>query len=317
MENAPLIAVSTCLLGEKVRYDGGHKHDRYITGTVGQCMDFVPICPEVECGLPTPREAMHLEGDPSAPRLIASRSRTDLSDAMLNWAEKRLGELDKLPLCGYILKIKSPSSGMRDITVIDPESDSRRKGSGIWAGLFMRRFQLIPVEDEGRLHDPGLRENFFERVFVMKRWRDMVLAGSGRHGDLVRFHSIHKLLVMSHSVQAYRELGKLVAGKWPDAPQQRNAYAEKLFAALKLRATAKKHRNVLHHIMGYFKKQLSADEKRELLDLIDHAAEGNMPLIVPVTMLNHYVRKFSEPYLAEQVYLNPHPLELKLRSYLL
>ncbi|WP_028320184.1 YbgA family protein [Desulfatiglans anilini] len=316
MDNARIkLGVSTCLLGQDVRYDGGHKLDRFIRDTLGQYVDYVPVCPEVECGLGVPREAMRLVGEPSAPRLVTIRSGRDLTDQMLQWAEKRLAELAGEGLCGFIFKSNSPSSGMERVKVYTDKGMPNKAGRGIFAGLFMDRFPLIPVEDEGRLHDPRLRENFIERIFTLRRWRE-TLAGKKDLGQLVQFHTRHKLLILSHSEKHYREMGKLVAeGKTRPVEELYASYETLLMTALALKTTNRKNTNVLQHMLGYFKRDLSADEKQEMLILIDQYAQGLVPLIVPITLLNHYVRKYRQGYLAEQVYLNPHPTELKLRTH--
>lgn len=309
------IGISTCLLGESVRYDGGHKLDRFLRDTLGQYVDYVPVCPEVECGFGVPRESMHLEGDPRAPRLVTSRTKKDVTEVMLAWAERRLAELDGENLCGFIFKSNSPSSGMERVKIFDHNGMPRKIGTGVFAGVFMRHFPLIPVEEEGRLHDPVLRENFIERIFVLKRWRNMI--GSGATiGSLVDFHTRHKLLIMSHSPKHYSSLGKLVAD--PKALPREELYPQYQFLlmeALKLRATVKKNTNVLQHLVGYFKRELSPDEKQEMVELIQHYHHGHFPLIVPVTLVNHYARKYDQPYLKLQHYLNPHPLELQLRNH--
>ena len=316
MDNARIkLGVSTCLLGQDVRYDGGHKLDRFIRDTLGQYVDYVPVCPEVECGLGVPREAMRLVGEPSAPRLVTIRSGRDLTDQMLRWAEKRLAELAGEGLCGFIFKSNSPSSGMERVKVYTDKGMPNKTGRGIFAGLFMDRFPLIPAEDEGRLHDPRLRENFIERIFTLRRWRE-TLAGNKGLGQLVQFHTRHKLLILSHSEKHYREMGKLVAeGKTRPVEELYASYETLLMTALALKTTNRKNTNVLQHMLGYFKRDLSADEKQEMLTLIDQYAQGLVPLIVPITLLNHYVRKYRQGYLAEQVYLNPHPTELKLRTH--
>ncbi len=309
------IGISRCLLGDKVRYDGGHKLDRSLRDVLGAFVEYVPVCPEVECGLGVPREAMRLVGDPAAPRLVTQKTGLDLTERMTHWAEAALDRLAGEDLCGFIFKHDSPSSGMRQTKVYPTGGGpATRQGAGIFARLFMERFPLLPVEDEGRLNDPGLRENFIERVFAFRRWRDMLDRGTA--AALVDFHSRHKLLLMAHSPKAYRELGPLVAraGSLP-FPELTAAYAPVFWSAMRLPATTRKHVNVLMHIMGYFKKQLSGDEKQELLEVIDAFGRGLTPLIVPVTLLNHYVRKHGQDYLAGQAYLNPHPLELKLRNH--
>jgi len=309
------LGVSTCLLGEKVRYDGGHKLDRFLTDTLGRYADYVPVCPEVECGLPVPREAMRLEGDPANPRLVTVRTRRDMTGPMAGWARRRAAELEGENLSGFIFKSKSPSSGMERVKVYDANGSPSGKGAGIFARIFMEHFPLLPVEDEGRLHDPEIRENFIERVFVLARWREAVNAGAGP-GALVQFHRRHKLLVLAHDERRYRELGRLVAraGSLPFG-ELLGAYQGLLLEALKLRATPKKNANVLMHIMGYFKRQISAAEKAELLGAIDLYRNGVTPLLVPLTLVHHYVRKYGDPYLMDQYYLNPHPVELQLRNH--
>lgn len=308
------VGISSCLLGKKVRYDGGHKHDRYITDTLGQFFDYVPVCPEVEYGLPVPREPMHLADDVENPRLLTVRTGIDHTEGMKKWAGKKLDELDRTELSGYIFKSKSPSSGMRGVKVYMGTAPPVHRGVGIFAGAFMKRFPLIPVEDEGRLHDPVLRENFIERVFVFKRWQEFMKKGISM-GGLVGFHSDHKLLVMAHSPKHLSELGKLVAGTKAAGSRLNALYIETLMEGLRLISTSRKNTNVLHHIAGYFKKELSADEKRELIDIIDRYHRGQIPLVVPVTLLNHYVHKYDKAYLKKQHYLNPHPLELMLRNH--
>lgn len=309
------LGISSCLLGEKVRHDSGHKLDPFLRDTLGQWVQYVQVCPEVECGLPTPREAMRLVGDPDNPRLVTNKTGIDYTEKMKTWGAGRLRELEKEGLCGYIFKSKSPSSGMERIEVYNVRGKPVKNGVGIWARMFMDHFPLLPVEDEGRLHNPVLRENFIERVFVFKRWRESV-AGGKTLGNLVKFHTRHKLLIMAHSVGIYRRLGKLVAEGKKHAPEQLyREYLNLLAGALKLKTTLKKNVNVLYHLMGFFKKVLIPDERREVLELIDSYAKGYIPLIVPVTMFNHFVRKYGQPYLKEQYYLNPHPLELKLRTH--
>ena len=289
--------------------------DRFLTDTLGQYVEYAPVCPEVECGLGIPRESMHLEGDPKSPRLITTRTRRDMTELMRNWARNRVKELELENLCGFIFKSNSPSSGMERVKISDDKGMPRKIGVGIFAGIFMEHFPLLPVEEEGRLHDPRLRENFIERIFVFKRWREM-MEGDRRTGRLIDFHTRHKLLIMSHSPKHYSLMGKLVAkAKEIPAHELYPQYSALLMEALKLKTTAKKNTNVLHHIMGYFKKQLSADEKQELLEVIEFCYREHFPLIVPITLINHYVRKYDQPYLKIQHYLNPHPIELQLRNH--
>jgi uncharacterized protein YbbK (DUF523 family) len=203
------IGVSSCLLGNKVRFDGGHKHDRYITGTLGIYFEFVPVCPEVEYGLPVPRESMRLVGDPESPSLITNKTKVDHTERMNNWAEKRVRQLAEEELCGFIFKSKSPSSGMERVKVYDKNNVPRSVGVGLFARVFKEHFPLLPMEEEGRLHDIVLRENFIESVFLYRRWRNILESPTA--GKLVRFHTEHKLLLRAHSEKHYRELGRVVA----------------------------------------------------------------------------------------------------------
>lgn len=315
MEERIKLGISTCLLGENVRYDGGHKLDRFLTETLGQYVKYVPVCPEVECGLPVPRESMHLEGTPGQPRLVTSRTHNDKTEQMATWANKRVVELEKENLCGFIFKSNSPSSGMERVRMINDKGMPEKKGVGIFAKIFMEHFPLIPVEEEGRLHDPKLRENFIERVFAMKLWREL-LSKKWSLGPLVDFHSRNKLLILSHSPKHYQIMGKLVAdGKSMAITELYKGYEVFLMEALKLKTTVKKNSNVLQHMMGYFKKHLSSDEKQEILEIIQQYQEGYVPLIVPITLMNHYIRKYKQPYLSMQTYLNPHPMALRLRNH--
>lgn len=309
------LGISSCLLGNLVRYDGGHQHDRYLTDVLGAHVDYVPVCPEVECGLGIPRESLRLVGAPDRPRLVTTRTGIDHTERMRNWADTRLQELARADLDGFIFKKGSPSSGMERVKVYSDQGMPRKVGIGIFAKAFIDRFPSLPVEEDGRLYDPEISENFIERIFAHRRWRRL-LADNPDIGDLVLFHTSHKLLILSHSEKIYRDMGRLVAGAKDLAREELfSTYEQMLMAALKRQSTPKKHTNVLMHMLGYFKKQLVADEKAEILEIIDRFRMGILPLIVPVTLLNHYVRKYRQDYLAGQVYLNPHPLELKLRNY--
>jgi len=309
------LGISRCLLGENVRYDGGHALDPFLRDTLGKYVEYVPVCPEAECGLGIPREAMHLQGDQNRPRLVTRRTGVDHTDRMEAWAQRRVAELENEHLCGFIFKSGSPSSGMERVKVYDDKGVARKVGIGIFARTFIDHFPLTPVEEEGRLHDPVLRENFIERIFTCRRYSQEV-GGEKRIRDLVDFHTKNKLLLMAHGTKHLKQMGTLVARVKGSPKEDVFPQYERLLAeAMAAKPSAAKHTNVLQHIMGYFKKELSADEKQELLDVIGRYHQGLTPLIVPVTLLNHYVRKYREPYLSGQTYLNPHPLELKLRNH--
>lgn len=308
------LGVSACLLGQNVRYDGGHQLNRYLRDTLGIFVDYVPVCPEVEMGLSIPRETLRLVGDPGAPRLVFSKSGEDVTDQMTAWAKKRLDELEGENLCGFIFKSRSPSSGMARVKLYDRNGVPSKNGVGLFARLLMERFPLLPVEEDGRLNDPRLRENFLEAISTFRSWREL-LADGPTPAALIEFHSRHKLLLMSHSVELARQMGKLVAqaGLLPEA-KLFDRYQHLLMKTVRLPATPAKHTNVLQHALGYFKRQLSADEKQEMLELFDRYRQGVLPLSVPIALLNHYVRKYKPAYLDEQVYLHPHPVELHLRT---
>lgn len=315
MGNFIRIGVSACLLGHPVRFDGSHKHDRYLTGTLGEYLEFVPVCPEMEAGFSVPRETFRLVGDPENPRFITTRTQVDHTDRMVAWAEGRVRELEKENLCGFVFKSDSPSSGLERVKIYNAKGVAEKKGIGLFARAFTRHFPLLPVEEEGRLNDAKIREAFIEQIFTLKQWRETLMRPPDvKH--LIDFHTRHKLLVLSHSPAHVKRLGKLVAeARTAPIREVYNDYERLLLEALRLKTSLKKNVNVLQHIMGYFKKQLSADEKQELLEILDQYRREYVPLIVPITLLNHYVRKYDEPYLKQQVYLNPHPLALKLRNH--
>jgi uncharacterized protein YbgA (DUF1722 family)/uncharacterized protein YbbK (DUF523 family) len=309
------LGISACLIGQLVRWNGGHTRDRFLTDTLSHYVDYVPVCPEVECGLPTPREPLRQVGSPEHPRLVTTKTKVDLTDQMVAWARRRVAELEKENLCGFIFMARSPSSGMERVKVYDEHGVPHKTGVGMFARIFMEHFPLLPVEENGRLCDARLRESFIERIFTLKRWREMLARGRTR-GNLVDFHACHKLLLLAHSPKHCREMGRLVGQAKARRPTELfEQYQELLMAAMRLKATPRKHVNVLQHMLGYFKRQLAPDEKQEMLEVIEQFRRELIPLIVPVTLLGHYVRKYDEPYLSQQVYLHPHPAELCLRNH--
>lgn len=278
-------------------------------------MEWFPVCPEVECGLGVPREAMRLVGNSDNPRLMTVNTGLDHTEVMLVWIDNKLKALETENLCGFIFKSKSPSSGIGGVKIYTPSGMPDRKGSGLFGGSFIRHFPHLPAIDEGRLHDPVLRENFIERVFVYRRWKELLDGHYGIRG-LIDFHSSHKLLIMSHSPKYVKMLGRMVAeSDKRDEHVLLEQYVALLMNGLRLTATISKHTNVLFHIAGYFKKQLQPDEKRELKEVIEDYHRGFVPLIVPMILIKHYVHKFTEPYLEKQYYLDPHPMELMLRNH--
>ena len=309
------LGISSCLLGNKVRYDGGHSHDRFLTQTLGMFTQYVPVCPEVECGMPIPREAVRLVGDAEHPRLITRKTGIDKTGQMQTWIKDKLTELEQENLCGFIFKAKSPSSGLYRIKVYGADDKMKKNGVGLFARAFTKKFPGIPVEEDGRLNDPKLREQFIESIFTLKRWRE-VPAEKKTLGGLVEFHSQNKYLILAHSHEHYRNMGKRVAqGKQQPLDQLFDEYEALLLKALSIKTTLKKNINVLQHMLGFFKKDLSAFEKQELISIIDQYRSGYVPLIVPITLIRHYVLKYDQSWLKLQTYLNPHPFELKLRNY--
>jgi uncharacterized protein YbgA (DUF1722 family)/uncharacterized protein YbbK (DUF523 family) len=314
MRASPIrLGISRCLLGDEVRFDGGHKQDQFLTDVLGRYVEWVPVCPEVEAGLSTPREPMRLVGNPWRPRLMTITSNRDHTDALETMIEGRLKSLHDLS--GFVFKKGSPSCGPERVPVYTVQGMRSHNGAGIFAKAFMEQFPLIPVEEEGRLCDSSLRENFIERVVCYYRFKELIRNGVTRQA-LIRFHTIHKYLLMAHSQQHYETMGRLVG----QAERYRLKdlalkYGEHFLRALTMKATVRKHVNVLQHILGYFKNRLKTREKAELLGLIDDYYRGLSPLIVPLTLIKHYVLLFDIDYIRDQVYLNPHPKELMLRNH--
>lgn len=302
------IGISSCLLGQHVRFDGGHKHDSYITGTLAEYFEFHPFCPEVEIGLGIPRPTIHLVNVDGGIRCVGIKDpELDVTDRLKSHALQL--KTRHAELCGYILKKDSPSCGMERVKVYSGHQP-RRKGVGIYAGEMMSNNPLLPVEEEGRLGDPGLRENFIQRVYVLYRWKQLVAAGITAQ-SLTRFHARHKLIIMSHG--DYRELGQLLAGLTKDTlAEAAEKYIRLLMKTLKHVPSRSQHVNVLQHIQGYLKKELGADDKAELVEVIERYRRGEIPLIVPLTLLKHHFRKAPDPYIDESYYLSPYPQELRL-----
>jgi uncharacterized protein YbgA (DUF1722 family)/uncharacterized protein YbbK (DUF523 family) len=309
------LGVSACLLGDAVRYDGGHKRDAFLTDTLGPFVEWVPVCPEVELGLGVPRPPIRLVGDAGAPRLVVEKTGEDLTARMQRWARRRVAELSALGLHGYVLKKASPSCGLLRVRVHDEAGRPGAVGRGLFAAALTGALPGLPVEEEGRLADAGLRENFIERVFAAARWRAFT-AARPRARDLVAFHAAHKFAVLAHSPRDYAALGRLVAGAGT-APlgEVVEGYGERFMRALAVRATRARHTNVLQHLAGFFKRELTDDARAELGEVIESYRRGLVPLVVPLTLIRHHVRGLGLGYLADQVYLNPHPPELMLRNH--
>ncbi|MGR8935588.1 MAG: YbgA family protein [Gammaproteobacteria bacterium] len=307
------IGISSCLLGENVRYDGGHKRDAYIVGTLSDYFEFHPFCPEMAIGLGAPRPPLHLVADNGGVRCVGVKDpEQEVTDRLRSYAD--LMQNRHADLCGYILKKDSPSCGMERVKVYDAQGMPHRNGTGIYAQQMMLNNPLLPVEEEGRLGDPALRENFIERVFVLRRWKMLQAGGLTPHA-LIAFHARHKLIAMAHDQNRSRELGRLLAGVG-DRNLQKIAgeYIACLMQTLRIVATRGNHVNVLQHIQGYLKKQLDGDDKAELVEVIERYRLGELPLIVPVTLLKHHFRRCPDPYIDNSYYMSPYPQQLKLMN---
>ena len=308
------IGISQCLLGSPVRFNGGHKHSRLCTVQLGDCFELVPFCPEVSIGLGTPREPIRLVGDPSQPRVVGSKtSSLDVTDELRSYGRKVANE--QTQLCGFILMQKSPSCGMERVKVYQANGyPAQGTAAGAFAAELMRQRPLLPVEEEGRLHDPVLRENFVTRVMVYAAWQQLQFEGLSAE-SLLAFHARHKYLLLAHHPEHYQRMGRLLANlSAVDLPHIAETYFELLMVALKKVANRGTHSNVLAHIAGHFKRVLSSDERQELDTLIADYRQGQVPLVVPLTLLKHHLMKHPDDYLHQQAYLQPHPPGLSLRN---
>lgn len=311
----PIIGISRCLLGENVRYNCGHKLDNYIKYTLGKFVDFKPICPEVEAGMGVPREAVQLHEINGEVKMLGEHSREDFTSIMNNWLDKRIEELKLTNFSGFILKSKSPSCGVYRTRLYRDNKPPSLDYRGLFAQRLVKEFPILLVEEEGRLNDPVIRDNFIERVFINFRWLKIIK--NPDIGTIMKFQEYMKYILMSHSPKLQKELGALIANMSKKTLKEDiKRYYTLLNRCLATYSTKKSHRNVLEHIMGYFKKDLTGDEKQELRELIVSYDSGLIPLIVPITILNHFTRKYSSEYLKNQFYLNPHSLELLLRNHI-
>ena len=311
------LGISACLAGQEVRYNGGHLSDSFLMGTLADYVQWVTVCPEFEVGMGVPREEIRLVGSPDNPKLMTSRTEIDHTEPMLNWARNRTAELADQDLDGFVLTANSPSCGLLRVRVYQHKgSPAVKQGVGMFARALTQQIPDLPVEENGRLHDPRLRENFVERIFVRRRWHQM-LENDPTPGGLVRFHTAHKLTFMAHSNAHYRSIGRLVASSGTIPWEEITAnYQTGMTEALSLISTPKKNTNVLHHLMGFLKNTIATDDKQELLDLIGQYRSEQLPLIVPLTLLKHHLRKPGVPdWVHQQAYLNPYPAELMLRNH--
>ncbi len=308
------IGISSCLLGDEVRFDGGHKRDHFLTQVLAPYVEWIRVCPEVEVGMGVPRETLRLVRINGDTRMITTRTGIDHTDSMRAYAVRRTRALASMDLRGYVLKKDSPSCGLDRVKVYG-EGGGARSGVGTYAEVLKARFPYLPIEEEGRLNDPILRENFIERVFAYDRLREL-FDGRWTQKSLIAFHTAHKMALLAHSTTAYQELGRLVAaGTITPRGELQRQYEECFMRALAKPATTRRHINVLMHMAGHLKSQLDDASKRELLDCIDEYRRELVPLVVPLTLLRHHVRAHGIEYLAGQTYLEPHPRELMLRNH--
>ncbi|MFL6194289.1 MAG: YbgA family protein [Thermoanaerobaculia bacterium] len=312
------IGISACLLGQEVRYNGGHKRDAFLTDTFGRYVEWVAVCPEVELGMGTPRPPIRLERHGGEVRLVMPSSGEDYTDAMRAWATRRAEALAGMDLDGYVLKKDSPSCGMERVKVYPAAviGAPSKDGRGLFAEALMERLPDLPVEEEGRLNDPLLRETFVARVFVHRRWREGERAGWTR-GSLMRFHERHKLLLMARNQTAMRRLGSLLGEAGREAPVEElaAAYRSGLREVLSRPATRRNHANVLSHLAGYVSDALDREDRAEVAETVERYRLGLVPLVVPLTLIRHHVRRQAVAYLQDQVYLDPHPHELMLLNH--
>ena len=311
------VGVSSCLLGQAVRYDGGHKHDRYLTGVLGRYFEYVAWCPEALAGLGVPRPPIRLAGDPGAPRAVrVADASVDVTDALLAAARRATPEMGALR--GYVFKRGSPSCGMERVKVYGTPGKSPRMGRGLFARAVMQAYPLLPCEEEGRLNDAPLRESFVERVFAYDRWLRTMAQGC-TPGRLVAFHTRHKLLLLSHSEVHYRAAGRLVAEagrRDRDRGQLAREYLATFMEGMRRRATRRRHTNVLQHLAGYLKRTLDEGDRRALAGIIEEYRSGAVPLVVPIRFLRHHFRRSPDRYVEMQHYLEPYPDDLGLRNHL-
>ena len=309
----PLIGISSCLMGQKVRYDGTAKRDRWIVDQLGKHVDYRPICPEMAIGMGTPRPPIRLVGTPDSMRVRGVEDPSvDVTEALEDFALSTAAQLDDIS--GYVFMSKSPSCGMERVKLYNDKGHAEKKGVGAYARVLMQSLPHLPCEEEGRLHDAMLRENFVNRVFAYRRWQSLRAAGLDAK-SLIDFHARHKYMVMAHSQAAYQRLGRLLSHlKGVDLEQVADAYEAELMTALKRRVGRKRHVNVLQHIQGYLKDRIDGSDRRELSDSIEAYRREEVPLVVPTKLLRSYFRRNPDHYIDRQWYLDPYPESLGLRN---
>ena len=310
----PKIAISACLMGLDVRFNGGHKESRLCSRTLTDYFDFIPVCPEVAIGLGVPRQPIRLVSGADQPEAVGTLDHNlNVTQPLANYGRDMAAQLGDI--CGYIFMQNSPSCGLERVKVYHTNGTRADSGGrGIYARAFCLLHPDLPVEEDGRLNDPVLRENFLTRVFAYSAWQQLRQEGLTRRG-LTDFHSRYKYLLMAHNPVQYKALGHLLGSMGKNDPQELGPrYFSEMMAALKKCATRRTHTNVLQHISGYLKQAISREDKQEVQQLISQYHQGIVPLVVPLTLLKHHFRQHPDPYIAQQVYLQPHPENLSLRN---
>ena len=308
------IAISACLLGAEVRFNGGHKESRLCSQALSEHFEFVPLCPEVAIGLGIPRQPVRLVGSPAQPQAVGSVDSTlNVTQPLHDYGlEMAAAHTD---ISGYIFMQKSPSCGLERVKVYqDGGRPAELSGRGIYAQAFCAAHPDLPVEEDGRLNDPVLRENFLTRVYAYSAWQALLKTGITRR-SLTDFHACYKYQLMAHHPAQYRTLGNMLGRIGKNDPREiASQYFSELMKALKQCATRRTHTNVLQHISGYLKQSISPEDKQEVQQLIGQYLHGIVPLVVPLTLLKHHFRLHPHPYISRQVYLQPHPENLSLRN---
>ncbi|WP_368928575.1 YbgA family protein [Mixta calida] len=308
------VGISACLLGESVRFDGGHKRLTFATDELAPYVRYEPICPEMAIGLPTPRPALRLVKKEDEVALCFSKTGgEEITSQMQDFATRKVAGLHHL--CGYILCAKSPSCGMERVRIYEPDSNNNRKeGIGIFTQALQREMPWLPMEEDGRLHDDELRENFVSRVYALHEFNQLWTEGLTAHG-LMAFHTRYKLLLLAHSQQEYRQLGPFVASMhtFDSLDAYATEYRNRLMHLMSHRASRRNHTNVLMHVQGYFRRQLTSAQRQELASLIDRYRQGLQPLLAPITLIKHYMKEYPHEWLSQQRYFEPWPEALRLR----
>ena len=311
-QGQPRVAISGCLLGQKVRFDSGHKRDRFVTDNLSKVLDLIPVCPEIDAGMGVPCPRIHLRRIDKELRLFRSDGSMDYTDIMVDVAKRQSAGLGDR-ISGYIFKSKSPTCGIERVPVENSNGIKQdHTGVGLFVQYFSRLVPLVPIEEEGRLNDPLLRENFLERVYAYDRWRKL---DCHNVAGFIEFHARHKLMLMARGSEAYAGLGRIVSGVTRiNLKKRREEYIYEFMRILRRLATRKRHFNVLQHAMGYFKRNLDSEDKQELLDIMQACVKMQVPLAAPMALLSHHLRKHPDAYLLSQHYLEPYPVSLALRS---